>query len=329
MARSGAPAARGASAWSNAGMASIGAATRAQPPSAAAPSCRAAASAPAEAAHRYVPDFPRDLQLGERAHRERAGVRVRLHERQHVRADRCFWTSGAWVSRQYPWKLRQREMRQAFQAINDLGSSGCHRISPITPAVPVRPASELTIRRFRNVRNFGPVPRIATKIAGRGRARYSLNFRVGTGGYIPLLILGEPERLLLAAYVERFNARDFVAIRDMLADEVRLDLVAKLHKKVRMEVATYNYARLEDRNFVPGLVDRRTAVLVRNPSDPDRKSGVFHSAAMGRRQGSRTSGSTQRASTPALCKGVKSCQLMEFVGKAQKGIWIGLEGIGR
>src|SRR5262249_8626195 len=57
----------------------------------------------------------------------------------------------------------------------------------------------------------------------RGRARLRELAREADG--IPLPILGEPERSLLAAYVERFNARDFDAIRDMLADEVRLDLV--------------------------------------------------------------------------------------------------------
>jgi RNA polymerase sigma-70 factor (ECF subfamily) len=56
----------------------------------------------------------------------------------------------------------------------------------------------------------------------------------------------------------------------MLADEVRLDLVAKLQKKGRTEVAPYfdNYARLEDWHFVAGLVDGRPAVLVRERSDP-------------------------------------------------------------
>jgi RNA polymerase sigma factor (sigma-70 family) len=75
----------------------------------------------------------------------------------------------------------------------------------------------------------------------------------------------------------RFNARDFDAIRDMLADEVRLDLVAKLQKKGRTEVATYfdNYARLEDWHFVPGLVDGHPAALVHNPSDPTGKAGYF------------------------------------------------------
>jgi RNA polymerase sigma-70 factor, ECF subfamily len=109
----------------------------------------------------------------------------------------------------------------------------------------------------------------------RGRAR--LRELAQEPDDVPLPILAEAERSLLAAYVERFNARDFDAIRDMLADEVRLDLVAKLQKKGRTEVATYfdNYARLEDWHFVPGLVEGRTAVLVRNPSDPSGKVGYF------------------------------------------------------
>src|SRR5581483_9578923 len=37
-------------------------------------------------------------------------------------------------------------------------------------------------------------------------------------------VLSEREHTLLAAYIERFNARDFDGVRDMLADEVRLDL---------------------------------------------------------------------------------------------------------
>ena len=44
---------------------------------------------------------------------------------------------------------------------------------------------------------------------------------------LPLPVLAEPERLLLVAYVDQFNARDFDAIRDMLAEEVRLELVNK------------------------------------------------------------------------------------------------------
>jgi RNA polymerase sigma-70 factor, ECF subfamily len=83
-------------------------------------------------------------------------------------------------------------------------------------------------------------------------------------------VLTEPERSLLAEYVDRFNARDFDAIRDMLADEVRLELVNRTRMKGRGEVGRYfhNYTDVDDWHFVPGLVDRRPALIVRDPRDP-------------------------------------------------------------
>ena len=60
----------------------------------------------------------------------------------------------------------------------------------------------------------------------RGRAR--LRELAQEPQDIPLPALGEPERSLLAAYVERFNARDFDALRKMLADEVRLGWSTRL-----------------------------------------------------------------------------------------------------
>jgi RNA polymerase sigma-70 factor, ECF subfamily len=92
---------------------------------------------------------------------------------------------------------------------------------------------------------------------------------------IPLL--ADPERSLLAEYVDRFNARDFDAIRDMLADEVRLELVSKIRMNGRGEVGKYfhNYAGVDDWQFVPGLVDGRSALLVSDPSDPSRAPAYF------------------------------------------------------
>jgi RNA polymerase sigma-70 factor (ECF subfamily) len=118
---------------------------------------------------------------------------------------------------------------------------------------------------------------IATVKAALHRGRARLRQLAQEPDDVPLPALGESERSLLAAYVERFNARDFDAIRDMLADEVRLDLVAKFRKKGRSEVATYfhNYARLEDWHLLAGLVDGRPALLVRNPSHPTGKEVYF------------------------------------------------------
>src|SRR5947208_9171060 len=94
---------------------------------------------------------------------------------------------------------------------------------------------------------------------------------------LPIPVLTEPERSLLAEYVDRFNARDFDAIRDKLADEVRLELVNKTRMKGRSEVARYfhNYADVDDWHFVPGLVDRRPALLVRDPRDPSGAPAYF------------------------------------------------------
>jgi RNA polymerase sigma-70 factor (ECF subfamily) len=92
-----------------------------------------------------------------------------------------------------------------------------------------------------------------------------------------LPVLAEAERSLLAAYVDRFNARDLDTLRDMLADEVRLELVDKLRLNGRSEVGNYfhNYERINDWHLVSGLVDRRPAMIVRDPGDPSRTPAYF------------------------------------------------------
>jgi RNA polymerase sigma-70 factor (ECF subfamily) len=109
----------------------------------------------------------------------------------------------------------------------------------------------------------------------RGRAR--LRELAQEPEDIPLPALAEPERSLLAAYVERFNARDFDELRKILADEVRLELVNKARMNGRREVSNYfhNYDQIDDWQLVPGLVDRRPAVLVRAPDNPTAKPVYF------------------------------------------------------
>jgi RNA polymerase sigma-70 factor (ECF subfamily) len=84
----------------------------------------------------------------------------------------------------------------------------------------------------------------------------------------PALSQGDLRRL--TNYVDRFNARDFDAVRDMLADDVRLELVARTRVEGRQQVSKYfhNYSGVHDWCFVPGLVDRRPALLVVDPNDP-------------------------------------------------------------
>jgi RNA polymerase sigma-70 factor (ECF subfamily) len=90
-------------------------------------------------------------------------------------------------------------------------------------------------------------------------------------------VLPEAERALLAAYVDRFNARDFDAIRDMLADEVRLELVNRTRMNGRSEVGRYfhNYNTADDWQFALALVDRRPALVVRDPGDPSATPAYF------------------------------------------------------
>lgn len=85
----------------------------------------------------------------------------------------------------------------------------------------------------------------------------------------PQPVLPEFERVRLMSYVERFNARDFDAVRQMLADDVKLELVNRRRLSGRKEVENYftNYDRATHWHFVPGFVEGRPAVLVRDPAD--------------------------------------------------------------
>jgi RNA polymerase sigma-70 factor (ECF subfamily) len=109
----------------------------------------------------------------------------------------------------------------------------------------------------------------------RGRAR--LRELASEPEDLTVPALGEPERSLFLAYVDRFNARDFDAIRDMLADEVRLELVNRTRMDGRREVGKYlhNYGLAHDWHFVPALLERRPALAVRDPGDPSAAVAYF------------------------------------------------------
>jgi RNA polymerase sigma-70 factor, ECF subfamily len=102
----------------------------------------------------------------------------------------------------------------------------------------------------------------------RGRAR--LRELAAEPEDAPQPALSETERAQLAAYVTHFNARDFDAIRAMIADDIRLDLVNKTRMRGRAEVSRYfgNYSGVGDWHLVPGLVEGRPAILVFDPNAP-------------------------------------------------------------
>ena len=79
--------------------------------------------------------------------------------------------------------------------------------------------------------------------------------------------LSDADRDRLGAYVAHFNARDFDAIRAMIADDVRLDLVSRTRMNGKAEVSRYfgNYSKVSDWHLVPGMVEGHPAILVFDP----------------------------------------------------------------
>ena len=74
----------------------------------------------------------------------------------------------------------------------------------------------------------------------------------------------------MTSYVTHFNARDFDAIRAMISDDVRLDLVSRTRLNGKTEVSRYfgNYSKVSDWYLVPGLLEARPAILVFDPNAP-------------------------------------------------------------
>jgi RNA polymerase sigma-70 factor (ECF subfamily) len=101
----------------------------------------------------------------------------------------------------------------------------------------------------------------------RGRTRLKALGDSGDGE--AALALTEQEGERLARYVDRFNARDFDAVRDMLAEDVRLELVGRFVRRGKSGVSQYfgNYGSRSDWFFTVGFVDGRPAVLSHQPHD--------------------------------------------------------------
>jgi RNA polymerase sigma-70 factor (ECF subfamily) len=109
----------------------------------------------------------------------------------------------------------------------------------------------------------------------RGRTRLKALNESGDGD--AALALTEREHERLARYVDRFNARDFDAVRDMLAEDVRLDLVGRFVRRGKPGVSQYfgNYAGRSDWFFTVGVVEGRPAILSHHPGDAAREPVNF------------------------------------------------------
>ncbi|TIN44547.1 MAG: sigma-70 family RNA polymerase sigma factor [Mesorhizobium sp.] len=110
----------------------------------------------------------------------------------------------------------------------------------------------------------------ATKAAlHRGRAQLRLLASQPEHVVAPRLDADDERRL--RRYVDLFNARDFDAVRALIAEDVQLELVSRLRMRGKAEVSTYfgNYERISDWALSLGFVDGRPAILIRNPQEPD------------------------------------------------------------
>jgi RNA polymerase sigma-70 factor (ECF subfamily) len=88
--------------------------------------------------------------------------------------------------------------------------------------------------------------------------------------------LPDAEQRLLQRYVDLFNARDFDTLREMLAADVRLDLVNRLRRQ-GAAVGEYftRYGQAQGWAAWPGLVEGLPAVLIRQSDGIDARPDYF------------------------------------------------------
>jgi RNA polymerase sigma-70 factor, ECF subfamily len=96
----------------------------------------------------------------------------------------------------------------------------------------------------------------------RGRVR--LREFAKEPAHVSLPMLSDGMRARLTTYVEGFKIGDFDTVRAMLADDVKLDLVAKLRKQGKSEVGEYYnaYAAAKRWAYAAGIADGRAAMIV-------------------------------------------------------------------
>ena len=77
------------------------------------------------------------------------------------------------------------------------------------------------------------------------------------------------KRSLVQLYVQRFNARDFDGLRDLLAEEVRLRLPGRTEARGKAQVANYfgNYAKVHNVRARAGVIEGRPGVWMIEDDD--------------------------------------------------------------
>ena len=94
---------------------------------------------------------------------------------------------------------------------------------------------------------------------------------------IRLPLMSSSDRQKMTAYVDLFRSGDFDAIRAMLADEVKLELVNRLRLEGREKIGVYftRYAEETRWRFALGAVEGQPAMLVFDSSGPMERPAHF------------------------------------------------------
>ncbi len=118
-------------------------------------------------------------------------------------------------------------------------------------------------------------PTAAKSALQRGRAALRELAQAPEDARLPLM--SNSVRRKIATYVHLFQSGDFDAIRAMLADDVKLDLVNRLRLEGRDKIVPYfsRYAEVTKWRFALGAVEGQPAMLVFDSSGPMEKPAHF------------------------------------------------------
>ncbi|WP_192178366.1 sigma-70 family RNA polymerase sigma factor [Mesorhizobium amorphae] len=108
----------------------------------------------------------------------------------------------------------------------------------------------------------------ATK-AALHRGRGELRALASEETVMPRLDADDERRL--RRYVDLFNARDFDAVRALIAEDIQLEVVNRTRLSGKAQASTYfgNYDRASDWALSLAFVEGQPAVLIRDPQSPD------------------------------------------------------------
>ncbi|MCG6856855.1 MAG: sigma-70 family RNA polymerase sigma factor [Salaquimonas sp.] len=118
-------------------------------------------------------------------------------------------------------------------------------------------------------------PAAAKSALQRGRAALRRLAQLGDDARLPLM--SDADRQKIAAYVGHFRNGEFDAIRALLAEEVRLDLVNRLRLEGRDKIGLYftRYGEETKWRFTLGAVEGQPTMLVYDAQGPMEKPAHF------------------------------------------------------